>query len=121
MGSTSPNFTYFMPNDIQWEVQTPHSRRKIIRLEKNLYVAMVQWDAGFKLPHVDHHGGEETVYVLEGTFYDGGPPCGPGSIIRGDAGTSHQPRTDDGVTFYVVRTLVDGDFERIAPNGWERP
>lgn len=123
--ATIPNaqMTYFMPSDIPWEEQTSQSRRKIIRLEDDLYVALIQWDAGFKRQDVDRHGGEETVYVLDGTFSDGGPACGPGSIIRGDAGSSHQPWTDDGVTFFVTRTLTPGEREKfeVPPGSWKRP
>ena len=119
----SAKLTYFMPDDIQWEKQTDKSRRKIIRLEDDLYVALIQWDAGFKRADVDRHGGEELVYVLDGTFQDGGPACGPGSIIRGDAGSAHQPWTDDGVTFFVTRSLTPGEREKIEvpPGSWKRP
>jgi hypothetical protein len=48
----------------------PASRRKILRLDDDLYVAMVQWDAGFELPGLDEHGGEEIVYLLQGTVTD---------------------------------------------------
>ena len=112
--------SYFQPDDIPWEEQGSLGRRKIIRLENDLYVALIQWDAGFKLGAVDYHGGEETVYVLDGTFNDGGPSCKPGSIIRGDAGSSHTPWTDDGVTFLVVRSLVPGEREKIVPGPWKR-
>lgn len=108
--------TYLHESEIEWEQQTPHSRRKILRLEDDLYVAIVQWDAGFTLPGVDRHGGEEIVYILVGTFVDQYRSCGPGTVIRGEAGSSHQPGTPDGVTFYVTRTLLPGERERIAPN-----
>ena len=113
--------THFQPNNIPWEDQGGNGRRKILRLEENIYVALIQWDAGFKLPQVDIHGGEETVYVLEGTFQDGGPPMRPGSIVRGDAGSSHVPFTDDGCTFLVVRSLIPGEREMIVPGEWKRP
>ena len=120
MTTTEPQFTpgmsYVHKDDIGWEQQTPASRRKILRIEDDLYVAIVQWDAGFTLPGVDEHGGEETVYVMEGTFVDQYRSSGPGTVIRGKPGSSHQPRTPDGVTFLVVRTLVPGERERIAPH-----
>jgi len=50
------------------ESRAPASR-KILGLEEDLYVAIVQWDAGSELPGVDEHGGEETVYVLEGALH----------------------------------------------------
>jgi anti-sigma factor ChrR (cupin superfamily) len=112
--------SYFLEADIPWEEQTPASRRKVLRLEDDLYVAIVQWDPGFTLPVLDEHGGEETVYVLEGTFVDQYRTSGPGAVIRGDVGSSHQPSTPDGVTFFVVRTLAPGERERIAPR-WTRP
>jgi anti-sigma factor ChrR (cupin superfamily) len=118
--TTTPGMSYFANDDIPWEEQTDRSRRKILRLEDDLYVAIVQWDPGFTLPANDEHGGEETVYVLEGTFVDQHRSSGAGTVIRGDAGSSHQPSTPDGVTFLVVRTLAAGERDRIAPR-WARP
>ena len=112
----TPGMSYFLADDIPWEEQTEKSRRKILRVEDDLYVAITQWDAGFTLPATDHHGGEETVYVLEGTFVDQYRSSGPGTVIRGEPGSSHQPGTPDGVTFFVVRTLAPGERDRIAPN-----
>lgn len=111
----TPGMSYLAEADIPWETQTEASRRKILRLEDDLYVAIVQWDPGFVLPGTDHHGGEEMVYVLDGTFVDQYRSSGPGTVIRGEAGSSHQPSTPDGVTFLVVRTLAPGERARIAP------
>ena len=111
---TAVGMTYVNAADVEWEVQTPNSRRKVLRLEDDLYVAIVQWDAGFELPGLDEHGGEELVYVLAGTFLDQYRSSGPGTIIRGEPGSSHRPGTPDGVTFMVVRTLVEGERARIA-------
>lgn len=113
----SPGMSYVEFDDLEWEEQTPKSRRKILRLEDDLFVAIVRWDAGFTLPVVDEHGGEETVYILEGTFVDQYRTSGPGTIIRGEAGSSHRPSTPDGVTFIVIRSLVPGERQRIAPHG----
>ena len=112
--------SYFEENDMEWEQQTLMSRRKILRLEDDLYVALVQWDAGFTLPVLDVHGAEELVYVLSGTFVDQYRRSGKGTVIRGDPGSSHQPSTPDGVTFIVVRSLAPGERQRIAPHG-QRP
>ena len=112
---STPGMSYLHENDIEWEQQTPASRRKLLRVEDHLYVAIVQWDAGFTLPGVDEHGGDETVYVLEGTFVDQYRSSGPGTVIHGEPGSSHQPSTPDGVTFLVVRTLAPGERDRIAP------
>ena len=111
-----PGMSYVAFDDLEWEEQTPRSRRKILRLEDDLYVAIVRWDAGFTLPVVDEHGGEETIYVLDGTLVDGDHTAGPGTVIRGDAGSSHHPGTVEGVTFIVTRSLVPGERERIAPD-----
>jgi len=110
----TPGMSYLAEGDIAWERQTPASRRKILRLDEELYVAIVQWDAGFELPGLDEHGGEEIVYVLQGTFTDQYRSSGPGTVIRGEAGSSHRPRTPDGVTFMVVRSLAPGERDRIA-------
>ena len=67
---STPGMSYLAEDDIDWEVQTPASRRKVLRLDDDLYVAIVQWNAGFELPGLDEHGGEEIVYVLEGTFVE---------------------------------------------------
>jgi anti-sigma factor ChrR (cupin superfamily) len=77
-------------------------------------VAIVHWDPGFELPGLDEHGGEEIVYVLEGTFVDQNRSSTPGTIIRGEPGSSHRPGTPGGVTFLVVRSLVPGERDRIA-------
>ncbi len=114
--ATPPEMSYWDIEEIEWEQQTPHSRRKILRLEDDLYVAIVQWDAGFTLPVVDEHGAEETVHVLDGTFCDQYRTSPAASIIRGAPGSSHTPSTPDGVTFYVIRRLVPGERDRIAPN-----
>jgi anti-sigma factor ChrR (cupin superfamily) len=117
----SPGMSYWDIDNIEWEQQTPQSRRKILRLEDDLYVAIVQWDAGFTLPVVDHHGGEETVYILKGTFVDQYRTSGTGSIIRGEAGSSHTPSTPDGVTFFAVRRLIPGEREQLAPHWTSLP
>jgi hypothetical protein len=72
--------SYVHENDIEWEQQTPASRRKILRIEDDQYRS-----------------------------------SGPGTVIRGEPGSSHQPSTPDGVTFMVVRTLLPTERERIAP------
>jgi anti-sigma factor ChrR (cupin superfamily) len=86
--------SYLAEADIEWEAQTPSSRRKILRLDEDLYVAIVQWDTGFRLPGLDEHGGEEIVYVLQGTFTDQYHSSGPGPVIRGEPGSSHQPHLE---------------------------
>jgi anti-sigma factor ChrR (cupin superfamily) len=110
----TPGMSYVHEDDVEWEIQTPQSRRKVLRLEEHLYVAIVQWDPGFVLPADDQHGGEEIVYVLDGTFVDQYRTSGAGTIIRGEPGSSHRPGTPDGVTFMVVRTLAEGERARIA-------
>ncbi len=42
---STPGMSYTHEDDIEWEEQTPASRRKILRIEDALYVAIVQWDA----------------------------------------------------------------------------
>ena len=106
--------SYVAEGDIAWETHTPASRRKILLMDKDLYVAIVQWDAGFELPGLDEHGGEEIVYVLQGTITDQYRTSGAGAVIRGEAGSSHRPGTPDGVAFMVVRSLAPGERDRIA-------
>jgi len=77
---STPGMSYVHENDIEWEQQTPASRRKILRIEDDQYRS-----------------------------------SGPGTVIRGEPGSSHQPSTPDGVTFMVVRTLLPTERERIAP------
>jgi hypothetical protein len=57
------------------------------------------------LSHVAHH---------EGKLTDQYRSSGPGTVIRGEAGSSHRPGTPDGVTFMVVRSLAPGERDRIA-------
>ena len=111
---STPGMSYAHEADIAWEEQTPASRRKVLRLDDDLYVAIVQWDAGFTLSGVDEHGGEETVYVLDGTFVDQYRSSGPGTVILAEPGSSHRPSTPDGVTFFVTRRLAPGERDRIA-------
>jgi anti-sigma factor ChrR (cupin superfamily) len=110
----TPEVSYVREDDLPWETQTPHSRRKVLRLDESLYVAIVEWDPGFAVPGDDHFGGEEIVYVLHGTLADQYRASGAGTIIRAAAGSAHRRRTPDGVTFMVVRTLADGEQARIA-------
>src|SRR6201994_4159905 len=110
----TPGMSYLAENDVEGETQPPATPRKTPRLDDDLFVAIVQWDAGFELPGLDEHGGEEIVYVLQGTFVDQYRTSGPGSIIRGEPGSSHRPGTPDGVTFFVVRSLAAGERARIA-------
>ena len=122
MDTVGQGMTHFLPDSIPWEPQTSQSRRKILRLEDDIYVALIQWDAGFTLGHLDVHQGEETVYVMEGTFRDQAGTCGVGSVVRGDTGSSHIPGTDDGCTFFVVRSLAEGERESIERGKkWVRP
>jgi anti-sigma factor ChrR (cupin superfamily) len=114
MTTATPGMSYQDEADIPWEAQTPASRRKVLRLDEDQYVAIVQWDAGFELPGLDEHGGEEIVYVLAGTFADQYRSSGPGTVIGGEPGSSHRPGTPDGVTFLVVRSLAPGERDRIA-------
>jgi anti-sigma factor ChrR (cupin superfamily) len=100
---------------MDWEHQTPKSRRKILKSRPDLYLALIQWDAGFQLPAVDHHGGEELVYVVNGTFVDQHRESGPGTFIRCDPGTSHQPSTPDGCTFIVIRDITEAERQRLLP------
>jgi hypothetical protein len=83
--------SYLAEGDIAWETQPPARRRKVLRLDEDLYVAIVQWDAGFERPGLDEHGGEEIVYVLQGTFTDQYRSSGPGTVIRSEAGSSTGP------------------------------
>ena len=39
---STPGMSYVHENDIEWEQQTPASRRKILRVEDDLYMAIVQ-------------------------------------------------------------------------------
>ena len=110
----TPDVSYVREDDLPWEIQTPHSRLKVLRLDESLYVAIVEWDPGFAVPDDDHFGGEEIVYILRGTLADQYRASGAGTIIRAAAGSSHRRGTPDGVTFMVVRTLADGEQAQIA-------
>jgi anti-sigma factor ChrR (cupin superfamily) len=106
---------YLDDTTMDWEHQTPKSRRKILKGRSDLYVALVQWDAGFGLPIVDHHGREELIYVVKGTFVDQHRASGPGTFIRCDPGTSHQPSTPDGCTFVIIRDITEEEQQRLLP------
>lgn len=110
-----PIMHYSVEGEIEWDQQTPNSRRKVLRAEDGQYVALIQWDAGYQLGHVDHHGGVEMLYILNGTFVDQNRACGPGTFIHCEPGTFHQPSTPDGVTFIIMRSLTKEETERIIP------
>ena len=92
---STPGMSYLAEDDVEWEVQTPASRRKVLRLDDDLYVAIVQWNAGFELPGLDEHGGEEIVYVLEGTSSTNiaVPGPAPSSAVKRAVPTGPAPRT----------------------------
>jgi anti-sigma factor ChrR (cupin superfamily) len=111
----TPGMSYTDFSELPWEEISPGQRRKVLRLDESLYVAISEWDAGFQLPFLDEHGAEELVYVLEGTFVDQYRSSGPGTSIRGEPGSSHTPGTPDGVTFFTVRSLTpDESAQRLA-------
>jgi anti-sigma factor ChrR (cupin superfamily) len=102
----TPGMSYTDASEVPWEELSPGSRRKVLRLDESLYVAISEWDPGFQLPFLDEHGAEELVYILKGTFVDQYRSSGPGTIIRAEPGSSHSPGTPDGVTFMTVRSLT---------------
>ena len=106
--------TYNSSTSLDWEHQSPSSRRRILKSRPDLYIALVQWDAEFQLPNVDHHGGEELVYVVQGTFVDQHRTSGPGTLIRCEKGTSHRPSTPDGCTFIVMRDITEEEKTRLV-------
>ena len=70
--------------------------------EAGTRIVLVQYDAGYQLSRVDEHRSDEFLYIVSGTFVDQHRASGPGTFIRNERGSSHQPSSPDGCTFLAV-------------------
>ena len=95
--------TYVDSHAVEWHEVAPGARRKELftHPETGQRTVLVQWDAGYQVPKVDHHLYGEYLYILEGTFVDQNQASGPGTYIHNRPGSEHQPHTPDGCTFLV--------------------
>jgi anti-sigma factor ChrR (cupin superfamily) len=99
--------------DIEWEDRGPGARRKVVRVDDEVYVGYTRWDPGYELAYLDTHGGREIVFIIEGTFVDHNGSHGPGTVIISEPGSAHQPSAPDGVTFFTVRTYGPGERQAV--------
>ena len=64
---------------------------------------VVDIEAGAAWPHVDHHDDlGEDVFVVSGEMIEGDARYGPGTFLHFDPGSSHRPRSDQGVRLFGV-------------------
>jgi len=67
------------------------------------------------IPEHWHSDADETVYVLDGDFVEGGVACGPGTFFFGNAGRPHGPHTSSGGCTALMHfsAAVDLDFNAV--------
>ena len=101
--ATHDLITYVDSHAVPWQEVAPGARRKELftNPETGQRTVLVQWDAGYQVPKVDHHLYGEYLYILAGTFVDQHQASGPGTYIHNRPGSAHQPHTPDGCTFLV--------------------
>ena len=62
---------------------------------------------GSRWPVVDHHGADESIYVVHGELIEGEDRYPAGTYLLYRAGTSHQPSTETGVQILVFSKAAD--------------
>ena len=97
-------FTYVDTAEADWEEIEPGYRRILLRndRETGTSMALVRYDAGYQLSHVDTHKHDEYLFIVSGTFVDEHRASGPGTFIHSKPGSSHQPSSPDGCTFFAM-------------------
>ena len=78
-------------------------------------VVLTKMAPGAVIPEHWHSQADETVYVLEGEFVEGGFTYGPGTFFLGKAGAPHGPHTSrTGCTVLMhYSTSADLDFNAV--------
>ena len=78
-------------------------------------VVLTRMAPGAVIPEHWHSRADETVYVLEGEFVEGGFTYGPGTFFLGKAGAPHGPHTSrTGCTVLMhYSTSADLDFNAV--------
>jgi len=67
---------------------------------RGLRAWVVDMDPGSVWPHLDHHPDGEAYVVLQGEVFEGERRCSPGTYVVFRSGTSHRPRTEQGVRLF---------------------
>src|SRR5262245_2080040 len=98
--TTHDLITYVDSTAVAGQERGAGARRKVLcpNPETGQRTVLVQWDAGYQVPQVDHHLSGEYLYILAGTFVDQHHASGPGTYIHNRPGSTHQPHTPDGCT-----------------------
>ena len=96
--------TYVDTAAAEWTEVEPGYRRLLLHNDRESGVSMVlvRYDAGYRLSRLDEHKHDEFLYVVSGTFVDQHRASGPGTFIHNEPGSSHQPGSPDGCTFFAV-------------------
>jgi len=76
----------------------PGCLRRDLRSGPAVRIWSVDIEAGAEWPHIDRHGaGGEDVFVVSGELIEGSARFGPGSYLHFGPGSSHRPRSEQGV------------------------
>jgi len=70
---------------------------------------------GCQVPAHWHGQADETVYVLEGDFIEGGISHGPGTFFAGKAGTEHGPHRSEEGCVVLTQFSAELDFHLVEP------
>ena len=70
---------------------------------------------GCQIPAHWHSNADETVYVLEGDFIEGGIGHGPGTFFFGKAGTPHGPHLSERGCLVLTHFSAGLDFHLVGP------
>jgi quercetin dioxygenase-like cupin family protein len=78
-------------------------------------VVLARLAPGAVIPEHWHSHADETVYVLDGDFVEGGSSYGPGTLFFGKAGRPHGPHTSlrGCTTLMHFSTAADLDFNAV--------
>lgn len=78
-------------------------------------VVLARMAPGAVIPEHWHSSADETVYVLDGDFNEGGFTYGPGTFFYGKAGAPHGPHTNSGGCTALMHfsTAADLDFNSV--------
>ena len=71
---------------------------------------MTRIGPGSSIPAHSHTAADETVFVLEGDFVEGGMTYGPGSFFVGEAGSVHGPHRSAGGCVLLTTFSAPLDF-----------
>jgi quercetin dioxygenase-like cupin family protein len=74
-------------------------------------VVLARMAPGAVIPEHWHSSADETVYVLDGDFVEGGFTYGPGTFFYGKAGAPHGPHTSSGGCTALMHFSAAADLD----------